>query len=115
MNRYYYLILIALFFLIMQARKRRLAAVKHILNKNRNKEKKSMKELAKQFINHDCIIYMITSDSGSIQGIIKEITDDGMVVERKTGELEIINLEYVTRIREYPTNKNGKKKSIILD
>lgn len=74
-----------------------------------------MKELAKQFINHDCIIYMITSDDGSIQGTIKEITDDGMIVERKTGELEIINLEYVTRIREYPTKKNGKKRSIILD
>lgn len=114
MNRYY-LILISLFILIMQARKRRLAIVKHISNKKKNKEKKNMKELAKQFINHDCIIYMITSDSGSIQGIIKEITDDAMIVERKIGELEIINLEYVTRIREYPTNKNGKKKSIILD
>ena len=38
-----------------------------------------------------------------------------MVVERKTGEREIINLEYVTRIREYPRKKNGKKKEIVLD
>ena len=47
--------------------------------------------------------------------MIKEIDDGGMVVERKTGEREIINLEYVTRIREYPRKKNGKKKEIVLD
>lgn len=74
-----------------------------------------MKELAKQFIGEECIIYTITSNDGSVQGVIKEIDDGGMVVERKTGEREIINLEYVTRIREYPRKKNGKRQNIVLD
>ena len=74
-----------------------------------------MKELAKQFIGEECIIYTITSNDGSVQGVIKEIVDGGMVVERKTGEREIINLEYVTRIREWPRKKNGKKKDVVLD
>ena len=52
---------------------------------------------------------------GSIQGIIKEIDDGGMVIERNSGEREIINLDFVTRIREYPRKKNGKKKGVVLD
>ena len=37
-----------------------------------------------------------------------------MVIERNSGETEIINLDFITRIREYPRKKNGKKKGIIL-
>lgn len=62
-----------------------------------------MKELAKRFIGEECIIYTITSNDG------------GMVIEKKTGELEIVNLDFVTRIREYPRKKNGRKKGVVLD
>ena len=73
-----------------------------------------MKELAKQFIGKDCIVYTITSNEANIQGVIKEIDDGGMLIEKNSGEKEIINLDFVTRIREYPRKKNGKKKSIVL-
>lgn len=73
-----------------------------------------MKELAKQFIGKDCIVYTVTSYDASIQGVIKEINDSGMIIEKNSGEKEIINLDFVTRIREYPRKKNGKKKSIVL-
>ena len=66
-----------------------------------------MKELAKQFIGVECIISTIASD-GNIQGVIKEIDDSGMVIVRKSGEREIINLDFVTRIREYPRKKKSK-------
>ena len=114
-----YLILLALFLLVIIPwimRQRRLAAVRHILNqKKQNKENSEMKELAKRFIGEECIIYTITSNDGSVQGVIKEIDDGGMVIEKKTGELEIVNLDFVTRIREYPRKKNGKKKNVVLD
>ena len=114
-----YLILLALFLLVIIPwimRQRRLAAVRHILNqKKQNKENSEMKELAKRFIGEECIIYTITSNDGSLQGVITKIDDGGMVIEKKTGELEIVNLDFVTRIREYPRKKNGKKKSIVVD
>ena len=114
-----YLILLALFLLVIIPwimRQRRLAAVRHILNqKKQNKENSEMKELAKRLIGEDCIIYTITSESGSIQGVLKEVEDGGLVIEKTTGETEIVNLDFVTRIREYPRKKNGKKKSIVLD
>ena len=45
-----------------------------------------------------------------------DLDDDslGMVIE-KTGERGIINLDFVTRIRQYPRKKNGKKEDIVLD
>lgn len=74
-----------------------------------------MKELAKQFLEKECIIYTITSNDSSIQGVIKEIDDGGMLIERNTGEKEIINLDFITRICEYPRKKNGRKKGVVLD
>lgn len=74
-----------------------------------------MRELARQFIGEECIIYTITSNDGSLQGIIKEIDDGGMVIERNSGEREIVNLDFVTRIREYPRKKNGKSRRLFLE
>ena len=114
-----YLILLAILLLVIIpqiTRRRRMAAVRHILNRKiQNKENGVMKELAKRFIGEECIIYTITSNDGSVQGLIKEIDDGGMVIEKNSGELEIINLDFITRIRQYPRKKNGKKKDIVLD
>lgn len=71
-----------------------------------------MFELAKQFIGKECIIYTVTN--AQISGFIKEVSENALRIESgKTNE--IINLEFVVRIREYPKDKNGKKKSVILD
>ena len=100
------LIILFLVILPLLARRKRAAAVRQFLNR---------KELAKRLIGEDCIIYTITSESGSIQGVLKEVEDGGLVIEKTTGETEIVNLDFVTRIREYPRKKNGKKKSIVVD
>ena len=113
-----YLVIIAVLIIFFCFRRRRRTAVVawQILNQRKqNKENVVMKELAKQFIGEECIIYTITSNEGSIQGIIKEIDDGGMVIERNSGEREIVNLDFVTRIRQYPRKKNGKKKDIVLE
>ena len=107
------LIILFLVILPLLARRKRAAAVRQFLNrKKQNKENNEMKELAKRLIGEDCTI---TSESGSIQGVLKEVEDGGLVIEKTTGETEIVNLDFVTRIREYPRKKNGKKKSIVLD
>ena len=74
-----------------------------------------MDTLAKQFIGQKCVIYTITSNDGSVAGTIKEVSGGGMLIEDAQGQLQAVNLEYVTRIREYPRTKKGKKKSVILD
>ena len=72
-----------------------------------------MKELAKKFIDKECLIYAFDSNH-QFDGVIKEVTDGAILIE-KGGMVEAINLDFVIRIREYPKNKNGKKKSVVLD
>ena len=116
MANYWWLVVILIIFWLIRKRRRTAAAVWQIQNRRKqNKEILVMKELARQFIGEDCIIYTITSNDGSVQGVIKEIDDGGMVIERNSGEREIVNLDFVTRIREYPRKKNGKKKGVVLD
>lgn len=62
-----------------------------------------MMEAAKQFIGKDCYIYML---SGECRGIIREVTDHALIVEMKKTR-ELINLDFVLRIRELPGKNNG--------
>ena len=113
-----YLILLVLLLLVIIPgikRRRKMAAVRHILNRKKQiKENVAMKELAQKFIGKECLVFTVASDSSSVNGTIKEITDNGLLIE-KDGYLQAVNLEYVTRIREWPRKKNGKKKDIVLD
>ena len=70
-----------------------------------------MLELAKRFIDKECIIYTFNNQ---LEGVIKEISGNALMIEKK-GMLEAVNLDFVVRIREYPRNKNGKKKSVVFD
>ncbi|MBQ6843522.1 MAG: hypothetical protein IJO60_02675 [Agathobacter sp.] len=72
-----------------------------------------MIELAKRFVGKECVIYAFDSNH-QFEGVIKEVSDGAILIE-KDGKLEAINLDFVIRIREYPRNKNGKKKSVIFD
>lgn len=112
----YWCIIFILIIFFNRKKRRTAAAMWQIQNQRKqNEEILTMKELAKQFIGEACIIYTISSYDGSIQGVIKEIDDDGMIIERYSGEQEIINLDFVTRIRQHPKKKNGKKKSVLWD
>ena len=71
-----------------------------------------MIELAGKFIDKECLIYSF--DGHQYEGIIKEVAEGAILVEKK-GMIEAINLDFVIRIREYPRNKNGKKKSVVFD
>lgn len=111
MNSTYLILLIVLFIILYEQNKDRIAA-RHIQKKRSPKERKEMQELAKQFIGKECLIYTIKSDT--VQGVLKGVTEGGLLIENK-GETEAVNLDYVVRLREYPKNKKGKKKSVVLD
>lgn len=72
------------------------------------KESTQMKELAQRFIGKNCIIYTIDDSLIRLTGIIKEVGSTGMLIENKDG-VQLVNLEYVSRICEYPRNRKNKK------
>lgn len=109
---YTWLILFLAAIIIYESQKAKNIAViqKHLRSK---RGKKDMTELIEKYIGKECIIYTCNSSS-QISGIIRCCKDGWLEIERN-GETDIVNCEYITRIREYPRNKNGKKKSIVVD
>ena len=69
----------------------------------------NMSELIKKFIGKECII---TTMNESVTGIVETVEDNWIEVSNKIGS-EIISLDYISRIREYPTDKNGKRKIFV--
>ena len=75
-------------------RKRTILANKILNNEWENKE---MFELAKRFIEKECIIYAF--DGNQFSGVIKEVTEGAILIEKR-GVTEAINLNFVVKIKE---------------
>lgn len=109
-------IIVALLLIYWPRKKRRrfVASQKIVKNnvfKNKmQKERKIMQELAQRFIGKDCYINLL---EGNVDGIIKEVTEGGIVLEWE-GKMQVVNLDYVIKIREYPYKK-GKRATFIGD
>ena len=86
-----------LLFVILPAqnRKKRTIILKKILNKEL--ENKEMFELAKRFIEKECIIF--TFDGNQYAGTVKEVTEGALLIEKR-GATEAINLSFVVKIKE---------------
>jgi len=102
--------IIMMFVIIFVTQRNEKTVIKNILNKKT--EDRQMFELAKKFIGKECIIY--TFNSAQYTGTVTEVNEGGLLLQ-KEGAIEALNFDYIVRIREYPRNKNGKKKSVILD
>ena len=115
MNPSTYIPIIVLWIIIftMYRNRRKAVIVRQIIKKRKTEGNTEMKELARKFIDKECLIYSFDS-SHQFVGVIKEVSDSAILVENN-GKSEAINLDFVIRIREYPKGKNGKKKSVVLD
>ena len=77
----------------------------------RKKGANPMTDLVKNYVGRECLIYTMNSQ---LAGVIKEVDGSWITVDNGK-DLEAVNLDYGIRIREYPRNKNGKKKAIVGD
>ena len=101
----YFPIFFLWFVIFSQLRRRqKILYIQQILNQTR-KENTKMFELAKKFIGKECSIYSIDNQ---FKGIITEVTDNAILVE-KDGSMDLINLNFVVRIKE---NKSKMEKKI---
>lgn len=111
MNSSYVGIFLLIVFVLYQQNQNKKLLLKQLVNRKNREEKVEMLELAKRFVEKECIIYTFNSQ---VTGIIKEVTGGAILVENKN-TIEAINLDFIVRIREYPRNKKGKKKSLVID
>lgn len=106
-------IIFLLIIIFVMLRNRKAVVARKIIKKRKMEGNTNMKELAKRFIDKECLITAFDSNH-QFEGVIKEVSDSAILVEKKEA-VEAINLDFIIRIREYPKNKNGKKKSVVLD
>jgi ferredoxin-fold anticodon binding domain-containing protein len=106
-------IIIIFIILFLLLRNRKAVVARKIIKKRKMEDNTEMIELAKRFIGKECLISAFDSNH-QFQGTIKEVSDGAILVENGDS-IEAINLDFVIRIREFPKNKKGKKKSVVLD
>ena len=92
----YYLLFVFVFWMLFRNRKQTEKYIEAKI-KRRNGDK-DMQELAKRFIGKDILINTVAS--GTIDGILKEVVDNAVVIDRN-GVESVVNLDYVIRLREY--------------
>ena len=72
-----------------------------------------MSEQMQQFIGKECLIYTLNAQ---VTGTVEAVEGNWLAVRTAdSAQADLINLDYISRIREYPRNKAGKKKSLVLD
>ena len=109
-------IVLVIIVLLMQDRTKKIALYRVMKNKKakNHTEVNEMIELAKRFVNKDCIVY--TYNGAQIMGVIEDVGQTGIMLRTEgDGTAQLINADFILRIREHPLNKKGKKKGIILD
>lgn len=99
-----------LLIIVFITRQNERTVIKNIIKKRKMGDRQ-MFELAQKFIDKECIIYTFNSQ---ITGVVKEVNQGGILVENGN-TTEALNFDFIVRIREYPRNKNGKKKSVVFD
>lgn len=107
-----YLLLIVLILFIVYGKRTEILAARKVWKRKERKDD-NMLQLAKMMVGKECIVYLVMNTQ--VIGTIQEIGENGILLEDLGHNLQILNLEYITRIREYPRNKKGKKKSIVVD
>jgi len=75
----------------------------------RAKGLKIMSEAINNYIGKECII---TTMNANIIGVVESVEDSWLTIKAKNGN-EIVNVDYISRIREYPSGRSGKKKIVL--
>ena len=82
--------------------------LKHVIRK---KKGTSMSDIIKQFIGKECIISTMRQN---IVGTVESADGSWIkIVTKGNADFpDVINLEYISRIREYPKKRSGKRKTV---
>lgn len=98
----------------MLARRKRIRAFSAVRAAKRRKkhmtkeERAKMNEIIQRFIGKKCIISTINSESSHVVGTITESTGGWIIVSHDDTE-EMVNIDYIVNIKEYPQNKKKNK------
>ncbi len=106
------LVILWVIIIILFLQRKKVQRMLHILRiKKRKRGNVDMSHMIEKFIGKDCLINL--GSGSAADGIVKSVADGWVELEGKDGNLQAVNVDYISRIRVYPTNKNGKRKVVI--
>ncbi len=112
MQSYFLIMFVVFICIILPARRRKKAAAQIVMKKRKNRlskeERMKMYELLKRFIGKKCNITVMNSSTGTL-GTITEVQDNWVIVDTNSNGLDVINIDYITRISEWPKAEKKKK------
>ena len=100
---YLYLIWIVLFLVIFVAHRHEKIVLKIRQRRRKRKGNIDMNELVQRFLGKNCIIYLGTT-GGDLRGTIEAVEGNWVSVRTKEST-EVVNLDYICRIKEKPLKK----------
>ena len=105
-------IFIALWIEYEHLRQEKQRRILYTIKQNREKGSGRMSEVIKKYIGKDCII---TTMNTTVTGVVEAVEDNWITIQPKDASRgsEIVNIDYISRIREYPRTKSGKRKAIV--
>ena len=107
MNQYFYLYFIVFFllFIVPMMRRKKRRRIRNAKKRRTERGKRTMSiELIKKFIGKKCIIHG-ESDLSAPTGVILTVEENWIEIEKPDGKTQLLNLDYVTQIEEYPEKK----------
>ena len=115
-----YLVLVILFFCVLlpalyERREIICRKVRRKRTKLTEEERSAMSEMIKEFIGKRCLIYTAGTSASGCDGTVENVDGNWVKLSHADGSTELISVDYIQRIREYPVNKKGKPKSVVLD
>lgn len=72
-----------------------------------------MSDIFNKYVGKDCVVYTSNINSAAIECTVIGVSDNWLSIKTRDGE-EVVNIDYIVRIKEHPINKKGKKKSVIF-
>ena len=74
-----------------------------------------IEEAFSRFVGKEVMVYTVSNGlatGGLIECTLDEIGDGWLRIKQENDNESILNIDNVIRVRDYPRNKNGKKKMI---
>ena len=108
---YYGIIFLWVIIILLLLQRKKVQRMIHVLRIKRKKRGiVDMSHIIEKFIGKDCLINL--GSGSTADGIVKSVADGWVELEGKDGNMQAVNVDYISRIREYPKNKNGKRKTV---
>ncbi|MBQ4626994.1 MAG: hypothetical protein IJB45_07085 [Clostridia bacterium] len=98
-------------FIILRSEKNQ--NIRRIIKKRKKRGITDMNDIFMRYVGKDCLVYVSNTSSSVLECNVTSVNENWLSVKTKDGD-EIINIDYIIRIKEHPVNKNGKKKSVIF-